>query len=183
MPCIIVTEGPTDQTIIEQLLRPEFEPGGGDYQIAVAGGRSAADSLARSYLMVRPDPVALFVDADTSDPDAVEERRLFLNESLGQVATSDRFRVILAVPEVEALLFSDRPLLEAMAGQEVGEGLWTEGKFRPREVLRSLIQHDLRNVLMQPLPQHDLTEARKDEAAVQLRSFVAEARHRQTAAA
>jgi hypothetical protein len=110
----LVTEGETDVAILKRVL-PErivetiqFVPAG--------GGIDTARSLARSLLASRQRPVALVVDADTSDQLAVQERVDFLDYYMRQGAGPTPFKVFVAVPELDFCHFrgkSSRELILA----------------------------------------------------------------------
>src|SRR5258708_32327690 len=102
----IVTEGEQDRLLLQALLNIEADDP--DIRVMAAGGWSSADSLARSFLVRGEDNVALVVDADTTDPDLVEERKRFLLRSLGSLSSSADWRIFVIAPEIEALLFRDR---------------------------------------------------------------------------
>src|SRR5579863_1035296 len=99
---VVITEGESDATFVKSLIgsgkadKTHYIP---------AGSWSSADSLARSYLTDPQTKVVVIVDADSSDPNLIEERKRFLQRSLGQIADKARWRVIVVAPEVERLLF------------------------------------------------------------------------------
>lgn len=49
------------------------------------------------------------------------------------------YRLLLAIPQVEAILFSDREGFEKALGRKVAELDWFEARFRPRAVFRRLL--------------------------------------------
>src|SRR5262245_32089169 len=110
--CFVVVEGPSDAILLGALLEAPEE----DRQVQVVVGRgwSGADSLARSLLAASRRDVALVVDADSVDPSLVAQRCEFLEQSLREIASDARRLVVVIVPELEALLFQDRDLVEAL---------------------------------------------------------------------
>ena len=49
------------------------------------------------------------------------------------------YRLILPIPQVEAILFSDRKGFEKALGRKVADLDWFEARFRPRSVLSRLL--------------------------------------------
>jgi hypothetical protein len=114
-----------------------------------AGGWSGADSLARSILAVRREPVVLVVDADGGTETAME-REAFLLESLGAVGRRELFEVVVFTPALEVLLFQDDAFLGRIA------------RRLPTEVERVRAEYDPKRVL-------EALEVRRDEIAGNLR--------------
>lgn len=173
---VIVTEGKSDQTLLEWILKtdPRLR---GRYMIVVGGGESTAASLARSYLATSEARVALIADANTSDLDEVPKKHWFLSEALGAVAASDRYVVLLAVPAVEGLLFADRKLAESLFDRKLSLEEWAEAQKDPKLMLRKLIQSDTARTsnlskLEQVLLHHDLTPFLKLPLIQEIEKFV-----------
>lgn len=99
MKAYVVTEGASDAAMVSRALT-----GAGleDVHVAAAGGRSSAISLARSILRSRRRPVALVMDADTTDPARVREQEQVLSDLVSGSTKSPSFRVFLAVPVMES---------------------------------------------------------------------------------
>lgn len=175
MTCHIVTEGHTDALLLTELLKPEFDTDHNGIHIIEAGGRSGADSFARSVLATRDEPVALVVDADTVDPEGVVERRSFLEHSLGQVALHDRWKVFLVVPCLEALLFKDKAVLEGIVATQVSPEDLIRGEYDPKTVLQNLLKGKPLNIILeQRLSQHDLSTIRDLPLIRELKAFLHE---------
>src|SRR5947207_6144800 len=81
----VVTEGKTDELLVRKLLTDELihHP---QIRVVEAGGRSSAQSLARSILGARSEPVAVVIDADTVDSAQLSGQRDFLESYFGKVA-------------------------------------------------------------------------------------------------
>ena len=133
----VITEGETDRLLLAHLLQG-LEPDE-ELEVRSAGGRSSAVSLARSFLISTPSPVALVIDADTTDEGRIREQESIFTEPLQQVASQDRFRVILAVPEIEACLFPDKATAERVFGRPLSRDDWTRAHFEPKRVLLTLV--------------------------------------------
>jgi len=139
MKALIITEGKLDQLLLEGILKthPRLR---GRYTIVVGGGESSAASLARSYLATSDARVALIADADTNDPDEVPRKHAALSDALGAVAAADRYLVLLAVPEIEIILFADRELAESLFDRKLNASDWAEARNNPKLMLGKLMQ-------------------------------------------
>ncbi len=169
MKTVVVTEEESDVL----LLRALIGEGSNTVEFVKSGGWSAADSLARSYLVDGQHDVALVVDADTYDPSAVEARRRFLTHSLASVALRTRWQVFVIAPEIEALLFADRHTLEELIGRAVSDSEFQEGRFEPKQVLRRLLPGQKWAWFFQErLPQVDLTPLQNQKEIEHLRRFL-----------
>lgn len=170
----IVTEGPGEVALIRELLKPEFDPEQQPIRIVSGGGWSGADSLARTILAVRNEPVVLIVDSDTNDPAQIQERRQFLEASLGQVGPRLLWRILLVVPEIEAILFQDKQTLEELVGKVVSDEQFLRGQYEPRKILKELTADPSRSkeFLAKRLPQTDLSALRKLPLVRELKEFL-----------
>ena len=79
-----------------------------------AGGISAVVSLASSLIAVRETPVAIAIDADSIDPSTIRERRRDVEGLIRSVSPGIPFKVIIAVPALEGILFHHLPLLRRL---------------------------------------------------------------------
>ena len=127
----VVTEGDTDVAVLKRVL-PEGIVASAEF-VPAGGGMDSARSLARSLLASRQRPVALVVDADTSDQLEVQERVDFLDYYLRQGAGATRFGVFAAVPEIEVLFFEDRAFVERIAQEHFSERAWELAKRHPKD--------------------------------------------------
>jgi hypothetical protein len=96
----IVVEGPADADWLRGALPPESLE---DVAIVPGGGLSGATSMARTLLVTRRKPLALVFDANAEHPEVVGERFQSVQEIVGMVAGRVPFRVVMAVPSLEAL--------------------------------------------------------------------------------
>ena len=111
----IVTEGADDEAILKAILSDPTK-NQNNYRIVSAGGKSSAESYARSLLATGKGPVALVVDADTTEEWRSNELQRALDRSLSEVASGSDFKVIVIRPEIESLLFLNRELLSDIGG-------------------------------------------------------------------
>lgn len=133
----IVTEGGFGVTVLSRLLAAEVQLG---LRIVPASGKSAAQSLARSLVAARRRPVALVLDADTTDEASVRRQRLVARELLAMASPGVPTQVFMAVPTIEALFFADRQLLERLVGDHIPDNQWAAGRFQPRETLQEMLR-------------------------------------------
>lgn len=101
MTCHIVTEGRSDAQLLSRLIPTGSF--GAQIHVIAAGGRSPAVSLARSYLAITSDHVALVVDADSEDPAEIDRRRQYILDALREVSNEERFFLLLAVPDLPTM--------------------------------------------------------------------------------
>jgi len=145
----VVVEGATDADILRRVLPRDLVE---DVEFVVANGRSAAMSLARSILVVKRAPVALVVDADTNDEVAVKEQLDLLRYYMSYGAGAAPFEVLAAVPEIDAVLFQDRSLIERITGRKSSDLEWQMARRHPKEWLtavmpdRAAVAHHLNGV-------------------------------------
>jgi hypothetical protein len=134
MICHIVTEGDLDVAILRAILKPELD--NKQTRIWSAGARSAADSLARSILAVRNEPVILVVDTDNQPVREVENH---FEHSLGAAGPREMWRVCLAVPTIEAVFFDNPATFVELFDDSISESDKVLARFQPKEVLEKVL--------------------------------------------
>jgi len=146
----IVTEGQSDANLLKRLLPAQLEK---NVVFVVGSGSSDAQSLARSILAVKHHPVAFVLDADTVDAELIKER-VDLNQDLLRYASAGTpFKVLLAVPTIETILFQDRVLLEQLTQHRFTDVEWAQAEFVPGLVLQKVLSGTI-----QPLTLDDLIQ-------------------------
>jgi hypothetical protein len=137
----LVTEGRRHAELLRAVL-PEISQAHDDvaFEIWEGQGWSDADSLARSILAVRREPVVLIVDANSTDEQSIEERRLDLADLLRQYGPREMWAVVLMVPEIEAIFFEDVALLRSLLGVQPKGRVLEKAKYNPREALEELLK-------------------------------------------
>lgn len=134
MRAYVVTENLHHSELLKRLLPAPIVQ---DVQF-IEGGRSA-DSMASSVAAVRQKPVALVMDAHTTDEVTVLERKTSLRELLKLPASGVRSEVFLARPELEAIYFYSRAILEQTTGRELTPVLLEKSKHRPKDALEEFL--------------------------------------------
>ncbi len=128
----IITEGNKDIEILNKLLPKTII---NDIKFADGQGQYGAFSLASSLLSTRPTPVVLVTDADKEDDSSVSEQLDSLNYLLRQSSRGTRFKVLIAVPEIEVLLLQDRALIQKLAERSFTDLEWLLAKSQPKRFL------------------------------------------------
>jgi hypothetical protein len=140
MKTYFVTEDQCDQLILQRILGAVASSK--DFSVGNGGVRSGAVTLAMSLLMMRESPVALVLDAGSSDDARIVEERVTLESLLASVAVRSRFRLVLAVPQIEILLFPDRDTATKIFGRKLTDVEWTRAQFQPREMANELLNNN-----------------------------------------
>lgn len=130
----VVVEGASDEEILRAVLDPKLLEG---VFIVPAGGLANMASLARSLLVRRSVPVAIFADADSLEEEVIGERRDQFKDLVNAAAGKTPSAVVLAVPEVEVIFFSAPDLIEKLLGQAPPE-LMALGRRDPKGILAQL---------------------------------------------
>jgi predicted ATP-dependent endonuclease of OLD family len=137
----IFVEGPTDAEFLRRVLPPELLK---DAEIVPAGGSSGIPSLARTVLVRRKKPVVVVMDADSIDPDLIEERRESTEDLIRAADASVPLKVVTVVPEIEAWLFAAPEVIVRALGVSVSNELVQLGRRDPRGVLEQLAEKNQR---------------------------------------
>lgn len=140
----IVTEGQSDAELLKRILGSTLEelP-----FIVVAGGKTAVVSMAQSLLVSRRAPIAVLIDADTFDSDAALEQQRIYSDLLKPYAHRVPFTILVAVPELETVLFEVPGVVEEELGIPVSDQDRTEAKVRPKQVLTRLVRRSARKTM------------------------------------
>lgn len=171
----VVTEGALDAQLLKRLLLVELAK---NVVFVVGNGRSDAQSLARSLLAVRQRPVVLVLDADTVDIDSIKERELINQELLQYAAAGAPFKVLLAVPTIESILFQDRAGLEQLTNHKFTDVEWAQAEFVPKTVLQKVLsqygQSTKLDELIQGITQRMVERLRQHPLVCELEAFLVE---------
>lgn len=175
MKCHLVVEGKLDAELFERLFadwnrlnRP---------RIVVAGGKMAAVSRARSILILKRQPVAVVLDADTAEPILCEEQRADLEYEMRAAPASAEWRVFMLKPEMEVLFFSVPSAIERVFGVKLGDVDKFLADYSPRAVLAGLAKSPQSDSavwsrLISDLTEAELTQIRQQEQVAEIRDFL-----------
>jgi len=133
----IITESTTNQAILKAVL-PQAVLNDVDFLV----GRYSAQSLARTILATKQIPVALVVDAHTTTDTVIREQLDFLRYSLGQASFGIKFKVFMAIPEIEILLIQDLDLIRQLTSRVKFSAIEIEfANLQPKKFLLSILGH------------------------------------------
>lgn len=131
----LFVEGPADADLLRRILPPERLQG---VELVAAGGRAGVASLARSVLVERRKPIAVLLDADSNDPDSIEERRASTEELIRAAGSGVPIKVVVAVPESEVWFFAVPAVIGRVLGATVSRDVIEMGKRDPKATLKRL---------------------------------------------
>lgn len=144
----IVCEGPSDAELLKTVLPKKLL---NDVEVVAGGGLSAVKSLARSLVVRRQVPVIIVADADSVVPELVQERLKDIEEIVESVAINTPVKVVLAVPEMEAIFFQDASFLARLLGHIPPQNLLDLAVFQPKKALEQLLSQSENNNHLSPL--------------------------------
>jgi hypothetical protein len=169
----VLVERQTDVDFLRRVLPPELTK---DVEIVPTGSSDGAPSLARSLLVRRNRPVAVFMDAYSLAPAVIEERRGETEELIRLAAAHVPVKVVVAVPELEAYFFAVPEVIERVLGEKVPSEWVLFGQRDPRGILDELSRRanrkwDLEQAI-QALDAHDIERLRAAPAVSELSAFL-----------
>ncbi|MEQ9000272.1 MAG: hypothetical protein RID53_27670 [Coleofasciculus sp. B1-GNL1-01] len=132
----ILTEGSLDKQLLKTVLPEKCL---NNVEVVEAGGLYAVKSLARSLLVRRQVPVIIVVDADSVDPEFIQERIENIEQIVKRVAVNTPVKVITAVPEMETIFFQDVSLLSRLLGYTPPQDVLNLASFQPKRALEQLL--------------------------------------------
>jgi len=169
----IICEANFDTQLLKAVLPKELL---NNVEVVNADTISNIKSLARSLIVRRQVPVVIVVDADSVDPDLIQERCNNIQKIVESVSINTPVKVILAIPEMETIFFQDTILLSRLLGLELAQEIIILAKFQPRQALKELLSqsknyHD-QSQLMNQLANEDLKIIRKAPVIQELIQFL-----------
>lgn len=168
----VVVEGHPGARLIERILGAA----GRDAFTVGSGERSAAIMLAGSILATERKPTLLVVDSDTLEERAWIDEQATIDDILHHAAVRTPYSLVLAVPQIESVLFRDRPGLERALGHGIPDEVYFEARFRPRAVMHRLLgEQDVEEreiALVDALDEAALQRMADDPAIAQIERFL-----------
>jgi len=131
----VLVEGPNEVAFLKKVLSPDAQSG---VHFVEEEGESNITSLARSLLVSRRVPVAVFMDAHSLEPYVIKERRKGMEEMIKFSTAPLPVKVVVAVPELEACFFAVPEVIERVLGVKVPTDLIPLGLRDPKGVLAYL---------------------------------------------
>lgn len=170
----IIAEGASDVELLRRLLPAKFS---GDVELLDGQGFDGVKSLARSIAAARRKPVAVVVDAATTDPELIKARRQSLQEVVGSAASTVPVGVIMAVPGLESIFFENPSVLSRLYPNAAGDARLLEmARLNTRQALQSLDTgmsfEDIRRQLIAEIKDEDLPAFRGTKVIQELIDFL-----------
>ncbi len=167
----VVTTEPTEAEIIKKLLPTKTAK-----NVVFMSGKesSASRSLAGTILTVKRVPVALVVDTATRDEMVVNEKLDLIRYLLRQNAAGVPFKVVPAIPEIEAVFFEDRNFIERITGRKFSDLEWKFAKLSPKEALTTFLgeSKQLHKKILSRMTKEDVRALQKHSLIVELSEFL-----------
>jgi hypothetical protein len=174
MNAYIVTEGQSDVDILQKLLSTQILQ-----QVNIIGrnGRSSAIATSARIMIDKRKPVVLVVDSNTEYEGDVNTQLDTLNYLLRKASAETTFKIILAIPEMEAVFAHDRSLLSKIVGKPVEEMEWEYAKSQPKKYFNKLFGDPSRWLpdILNKLTEEDIQILQQHDLMVSLSQFLQEA--------
>jgi hypothetical protein len=132
----------------------------------------SASSTSSTLLAVKRIPLALVVDAHTDDDTAIYERQDTLQYLLRQTAVRVPFKVLLAIPSIEAIVFQDRPLLEQLIHRQLTDTEWELAKYHPKKSLTYFLGENPLPGLLKQLTEPAIAILQQHPLIIELMEFL-----------
>ena len=133
----VFVKGQTDEEFLHRVLPAEVT---NQTEFVKAGGSAHITSPARSFLARRRIPLAVLMDADSLNPEVIEDRRESTDELIQAAAGAVPVKVVVVVPEIETWFFAVPEAIERILGEKAPADLLTLGARDPKGVLTQLSQ-------------------------------------------
>jgi len=174
-PYFVVVDNAPAARIVERILADPHA------RVVNARVRSSAMMRASGILQDEGAPTVLLLDSDSLEERAIVEEQLETGGYLRRGSAGHPNRLVLAIPQVEAVLFSDRTGLEKALGRELSEDEAFEARFRPRAVFHRILgdQSDVQERAVEVIGRIDDVSLRRMAAHAVIREiqgFVEDAR-------
>ncbi len=136
----VITESQSDVDILKKLLPDELVK---DTKFVAASSQYNAQSLAATIFAVKIKPVALVLNTNTDNETLIEEKSSLIYQLLHQSSPGIPFQVLMAVPELEAIFFQDKHLIERLIKRSLNNLEWQLAKSHPKEFLIKYLDNNL----------------------------------------
>jgi hypothetical protein len=132
---IIVTEGKFEKALLESILPIETMS---KIKIEAGMGSSSALSLARSYYVNGDNRVLVALDSYTNNEQQIREKKSFTESFLNMYPSNSEMKVVVFIPELEALFFTDKHFIESYFGKNISPTEFELYKRDPEYALEQL---------------------------------------------
>ena len=147
---IIVTEGKYDKKLLEKVL-PDYITS--KTIIDNGAGFSSALSLASSYYIRGDNKILVIIDSDTNDKEKLREKKDSSEKFLDRFSDSSKIKLVLSVPELEVLFFTDKGFIEKYFNAHLSDTEYELYKRDPKYAFEKLSNGkrfiDVRNELLE----------------------------------
>lgn len=133
--CLFV-EGKTDAEFLQRVLPEEALR---DVDVIIADN-SGLPSYARTVAITRRKPIAVLMDADSTNPEKIAEDIQGLEELIRLANWTIPLKVVAAVPAIEAWFFAAPEVIARVLGQPIPSEFLPFGKMDPKGVLQHFAQ-------------------------------------------
>lgn len=136
----VVVAGVVGTRILDRVMGSRGAPWA---TVREAGDRS--DAIIYASTLVSPPynlTTVLVLDSNTLENAPLDEQRSTVEHLVRPSSAETGFKLVLAVPQVEAVLFADRAGLERAIGRGIADDDFFEARFRPKAVFRRLLGPD-----------------------------------------
>lgn len=173
MAVCVLTESNFDGLLLTRLLMEGRERD--DVVVRVAPGLSSGYSVARTILAVKRAPVAVVIDANSPESDVAAERKRRAEEMLADAAGRVPFHVVVAVPELEILLFERPDRLHRIFG-DVDAHVFELARLSPRRAIAKLAPDEPYDIarfrILRAMDADDLRALRETDLIRDLLNFI-----------
>jgi hypothetical protein len=135
MVAYVVVEDRSDVELLRRVLDEELRR---EVEFFEGGGLDGITSMARTLVSLYRQPIAIVIDAHSSDEEVVRTRRQSLEEVVGSVAGNVPIRVIVAVPELEIIFFEAPALLQRLYPGRLSPTVLEMASLSTRRALKML---------------------------------------------
>jgi hypothetical protein len=161
--------------LLLKLMKSEQEAGLVDFRCAHP--TSSLYSAAKTLLEIRNEPVAVVLDADSTEPMMAARVYEEAAEVIGESAAAGPLRILVAIPAIESLLFR-RPEAVRRAYANVSDDLLDLGLVSPGDALQKMngtpSRYHASIAIITKLNTDDITALRIESPVRELREFVDE---------
>lgn len=107
----IVTDNQETSQLLHQILPQNLLV---EIQIIASSTRSGALSLASSIMLEKRRPVALVLDAETTEPKQIQEKYSFISSLLLPASAEVSYKILLPSPSAQTLTDPNHPMLKEL---------------------------------------------------------------------
>ena len=133
----IITEGSFDASVLNKLLKDRKYNVG--FNVLPASGYSSALSKVRTILSQNGDrKIILLLDADTTDPLKIAEKKDFVNSYIDAKANNENIKTVWAIPEFEIIFLTNEKFMKELTHAHIDKSLVEIGKNAPKKMLESI---------------------------------------------